>query len=245
LEEQAAVVNYPFPWRTFARLSRDIATKRERSMLADGDSMWEKARITPELCGLDNIPTGGPMVIAANHYQRRGLWIAWPAALINSGIADRRGGTPHWLATGELQLFQWRNQGPTLPGSRRILGAVAATYGMVPLPLGDPSERAAAVHRWLRYLKDGEIIGIFPEGLHGRSDRLGDPEDGIDSLMKVLGRLAVPVIPVGVFENGGRMVASFGDDCSASGSAKGLMRAIATQLPSEMRGEYGGYGQVG
>jgi hypothetical protein len=238
-------VNYPFPWVTFAKLSVDIAARRQRSALEDGASMWSRAGVMPELCGLDNIPTDGPVVIAANHYERRGLWIAWPAALINSGVAQRRDGVPHWLSTGELRLFQWRNQGPIVPGSRRILAAVASTYGMVPLPLVDRHGRAAALHRWVRYLKDGRAVGIFPEGLRGRSDQLGPPQEGIDQLLQLLRRLQVPVIPVGVSETEHSMVASFGQQCSADGSAGALMEAIATQLPGNMRCEFGRNGSMG
>ncbi len=238
-------MSYPFPWVTFAKLSLDIAARRQRSALDDGASMWSRAGVIPELCGLDNIPTDGPVVIAANHYERRGVWIAWPAALINSGVAQRRGGVPHWLSTGELRLFQWRNQGPIVPGSRRILGAVATTYGMVPLPLVDRQRRAAALHRWVRYLKDDRAVGIFPEGLRGRSDQLGPPEEGTDELLRLLHRMEVPVIPVGVSETERSMVASFGRQCSADRSANALMDAIATQLPAKMRGEFGRNGSMG
>ena len=63
--------------------------------------------------------------------------------------------------------------------------------------------------------------------------------------MRLLSRLRVPVIPVGVFESSGRMVASFGRDCSPSASADGLMEAIALQLPLEMRGQYSSHGALG
>jgi Acyltransferase len=233
-------MSYPFPWREFGLLALDMTTGRARSMSVDAAAMWQRANSPPLVLDVDAIPATGPVALVLNHYQRRGLWIAWPAGAVTLAIAARRHcESVHWLVTGELRLAQWRNGGPVLPGSSAILGRVAAAYDLVDLPLTNRHSRMGAVRRLVGHLGRGGVIGVFPEGLRGNSTALVEPEAGFDKLLSHLRRRDFPVAPVGVFEDGERLCVRFGA-ARAPESADAVMRSIAELLPDHMQGRYGG-----
>lgn len=239
------MTSYPFPWGLFLRLAMTLPTGR-RSLADDCQSMVACINPAPTLHGEHNIPDSGPVVLAANHYQRAGLWIAWPGAVITEAVARRRGGDPplHWLVTGGLQFSQSRGRGPQVPLARPLLEAVARCFQMAALPPRGSQGRAAAVHRWLEWAAKGEALGIFPEGTQGRAGRLRQAETGFDHLVRLLARRAIPVLPVGICEVAGAMQICFGEpmavgaDPPARSSADEVMRAIARLLPEAMRGSY-------
>lgn len=227
-----------FPWDLLLALARDLP-RRRRSLRADCAEMVSRLQPPPLITGTHHVPRTGPLVVAANHYQRRGLWIGWAAAAVTLTLArSREQEVPvHWLVTGGIRLLQSRGAGPEIPLSGSIFRAVARTYGMTSLPLGDTTSRAMAVRRWLRELESGEVLGLFPEGLAGRSDGLSRPEPGFAHLNRLLARLSVPILPVAVFENDGRMCARFGPAFPAA-SADETMQSIAALLPPDLQGSY-------
>lgn len=200
--------------------------------------MWALARGTPEAREVERIPDGGPLIVVANHYQRRGLWIAWAAALIGAAVARRRHDSVAWLTLGELRLLQWRNEGPAIPGSQLVLSRVARTYGFIPLPTGHVERRVAGVKTALHLVEQGGVVGFFPEGAAGRSDELGLPVKGADRLLRLLSRTGAALQPVGVYEDDGRLVARFGPALTGDQSGDSVMAAIAALLPADMRGRY-------
>lgn len=230
------MARYPFPWDRFLGLMRDVPAGR-RSLLADCRAMVSRVEPPPLVDGAHLIPAAGPLVVAANHYQRRGLWIAWPGALITVAVATRRDETLCWLVTGGLRWMQWRDAGPEVPGTRRLFRRVASTYGMTALPLTGRMERAAAIRSWLDRAEEARALGVFPEGLAGGSGGLRAPERGFDVLCHVLARSSVPFLPCGVFEREGRLHVYFGEPvCAREGDE--VMRAIAQLLPPDLRGAY-------
>lgn len=239
------MTRYPFPWDRFLGLAMNLRTG-QRSLRADCASMVDRITPTPVLLGEHHIPGSGPVVLAANHYQRAGLWIAWPGAVITDAVARRRGDDPplHWLVTGGLQCSQSQERGPQVPLARPLLEAVARCYQMAALPPRGSTGRAAAVHRWLEWAAKGEALGIFPEGTQGRADQLQRPESGFDHLVRLLARRAIPVLPVGICELADAMQICFGEPMAVGASsperssADEVMRAIACLLPEAMRGPY-------
>jgi len=239
------VTSYPFPWDRFLGLAMNLPTGH-RSLPADCASMVDRITPAPVLHGEQNIPDRGPVVLAANHYQRAGLWIAWAGAIITDAVARRRGDAPplHWLVTGSLQFSQSQGRGPQIPLARPLLEAVARCYQMAALPPRGSSGRAAAMRCWLRWAAEGEALGIFPEGTQGRADQLQQPEPGFDHLVRLLARRAMPVLPVGICERAGVMQVSFGNPIPVSAlppehsPSDEVMRAIACLLPEAMRGPY-------
>jgi Acyltransferase len=234
---------YPFPWDLFCRLALQLPSG-SRSLTADAALMSSRISPPPVVEGVDRIPVEGPLVVAANHYQRRGLWIAWPGTVITTELAMRRGQEPpiHWLVTGGIRLFQWKHAGPEVPFSSTMMVAIARIYGMIPLPLDKRIGRATALRTWIRLAESGHAVGLFPEGLAGSSRGLRHPEPGFDALCNALHTRRIPVIPCAIFERGDTLHIRFGpcvtdlSDPEAPGDH--VMRAISSLLPPSQRGEY-------
>jgi hypothetical protein len=196
----------------------------------------------PLITGREHIPRSGPCVIAANHYQRRGLWIGWPGAVITSVVGAERDADPsvRWLVTGGLRMLQRWDVGPEVPGTGSLMTAVACAYGLVALPLGSPKERRAAVRAWLATAERGDVAGIFPEGVRGRADGLTVPKPAVGTLCRALAARRVPVLPVGVYEAADRLHVAFGAPSilGRQYDEHDLMGAIAVLLPVSLRGPY-------
>ena len=96
------LISYPVPWDQVLGLTRYIA-RRERRDLADFTrSIVERMEPPPLIEGLQHLPDEPRLLLVANHYQRKGLWILHSAAAVEEGIElggqpghpvwDRRGG---------------------------------------------------------------------------------------------------------------------------------------------------------
>lgn len=228
-----------FPWDLGLALIRDVPRGR-RSLVRDSAEMASRISPAPVIKGMEKIPRSGSIVVAANHYQRRGLWIGWPGAVITSAVAAcRQDEKPvNWIVTGGLRLWQSKQSGPELPLSGYFFGRMARTYGITALPLNGPGRRATALRSWLRGLDTGEALGLFPEGLAGRSGELRHPEPGFERLSRLLARRGAAILPVAVFEENGRLHVHFGSVVPA-GSSDDTMEAIAALLPPSQRGPFG------
>lgn len=233
---------YPFPWARFRGLALDLPL-RSRSLVDDCRAMVETISPPPAVIGVEHVPADGACLLVANHYQRRGLWIAWPGAVITLAIAGRRTRADgvHWLVLGGLRIFQARGSGPEIPFTRRIFRAVARTYGMTALPLDGVNERASALRSWLLALRNGEVVGMFPEGERGRAGALLAPGPALDRFFRLVRAMRVPILPVGIWEEDDRLHVSFGSAMflSDGDGSDAVMRAIAVQLPAQIRGRYG------
>lgn len=120
--------------------------------------------------GKHNIPTSGPLIIAANHKSYLD-----PIVL---GLAFKR--RIYFMAKSELfriPLFNWLI---------RILGAFSV-------------ERAEAdreaFKKALDILSDGKILGLFPEGTRIRHAVLGPLESGV-ALIAL--KSEAPILPIGI-----------------------------------------------
>src|SRR5690348_16337564 len=133
------------PRRLLAELTVSMLRGQPRDVLADARRMLRGLASPSLVTGVEHVPTHGPVVVIANHYQRWDLWIGWTGALLMDAI-----GRPiHWLALRELRLG-----GGELPLTRRLFSRVAATYGFVPVPadLQDHAGQAAAIREAIRLL---------------------------------------------------------------------------------------------
>ena len=196
-------------WRRFPGLARDLVQRRPRSFLADCQAMLKQVDVT--WVDGENVPTTGPFCLVANHYQRPGLWIGWTGALVSVAVAERRGGeVPRWLVLGDLpiQLGRWRF---SLPGAAWAFERVATVWGLVPMTgFENAVNRAHSLRRLLGLLRAGEGAGFFPEGASGTAARLGPALPGTGRFLRLLARRGVAIIPVGVREADGKLVARFG-----------------------------------
>lgn len=126
--------------------------------------------------GISHVPARGGCILAANHI-----------GLLDGPLLTVVGARPvHFLTKKEL--FQGRT-GTFL----RLVGQI---------PLARTTFDATAVKDCLRVLRDGGVVGIFPEGSRGDGE-LGRFHGGVAYLAMVTGAPVVPVAVFGTREPGG------------------------------------------
>ena len=117
------------PYRYLLAMLVSVLTGRRRSFSRDARWLLGRLPVPPRVVGAEHVPEREPFVVVANHYQRRGLWVAWDALLISMAVASRRLESPEvrWAMTGE-----WRDRlvGPLpwpAPFLRWLFRRIAAT----------------------------------------------------------------------------------------------------------------------
>jgi 1-acyl-sn-glycerol-3-phosphate acyltransferase len=130
-----------------------------------------------EINGMENIPRKGGFIISANH-------ASYMDHLFLYGITiSRRNEKLHFLAKKEhFDSFHqrvWHN----------YTGAI---------PLDRKSGGKAALNLAIKSLKEGRIIGIYPEGTRTLSGKLQEAKTGVARLALAA---RVPVVPVGMIGN--------------------------------------------
>ena len=123
-----------------------------------------------KVTGLENIPQTGPLIVVANHVSNFD-----PPVL---GAAFNR--KIHYMAKSEL--FE-----------NFFLEKLMRTYGAFPVERGRPDTKA--IKAALRYIDQGEPIGIFPEGTRSRDGTLGRAKLGSVLLAT---KSQAPLLPVGL-----------------------------------------------
>ncbi len=121
-----------------------------------------------KISGAENWPRKGPAVIASSHASNLDpclVGIAFPGQI-------------RWMAKAEL----WK-----VPG----LGWLITKLGAFPVRRGE-SDREA-VRRARELLKQGYIVGMFPEGTRQREGTLGEAQPGVGMLALEPGVAVVPV----------------------------------------------------
>ncbi len=213
------------------------------STLTFGGRIFGRAmsRITVE-GAIDEIPTEGPLILAANHASNL------DAVVLGSWLIPRLGRRIHWL--GKKELFAWP-----------IVGWAAANGGVHPVDRGGADVEAFRLAQ--RILDEGNILFVFPEGTRSRDGSLQEARDGLAVLAL---RSGAPIVPLGIAGSykvwprgqklphpGGRVTVRVGrpfrpaEELPAGTdrrTAKGLtttmiMDHIAALLPPSQRGVYG------
>jgi 1-acyl-sn-glycerol-3-phosphate acyltransferase len=136
-----------------------------------------RAVYRPEVTGLANVPRTGPVIIAGNHVSF--------ADEIFTPLAARR------------QVFYFAKaeyfNSPGVRGS--AMGAFFRGLGQVPVERGDTRSAAASIDIGVDVLRDGQALGIYPEGTRSPDGRLHKFRTGV---ARVAIRSAAPVVPVGL-----------------------------------------------
>lgn len=167
----------------------------------------------PEFRGLEHIPAEGSFIVLGNHYQRPGFWVAWGVGLTSLAIYRKRREPVHYVIVSEFErialgplTFSNPLRGPT----RRLFQRIADLAGLVTMPLNpdDKTGRARAMRELAAMLKQGQIAGIFPEADESVSLREARPGSG--GFVALLSDNCIPILPVGIYEEGGSPVINFG-----------------------------------
>ncbi|MBJ6363502.1 lysophospholipid acyltransferase family protein [Paenibacillus sp. GCM10012307] len=123
--------------------------------------------------GLDNIPDKGPVLLCSNHISNFD-----PVAV---GIKLQR--KVHYMAKAELFSF-------------RPIGAFLSGLGAFPVKRGGVSKDA--IKNSIQMLKDGSVMGIFPEG--SRSNSGGAAKKGAAMIALRSGAVIIPVTLIGEYK---------------------------------------------
>ena len=126
-----------------------------------------------EIKGLENLPKGG-YIAAANHAS----FLDPP--LVSSAIADKFNRKVHNL--GKTELF------------KSFIGRKIQEIGGT-IPIDRRGRGNTALEEAIEYLKNGKIIGIFPEGGRTKDGKLQRAKTGVARLALAA---RVPVVPVGI-----------------------------------------------
>jgi 1-acyl-sn-glycerol-3-phosphate acyltransferase len=129
----------------------------------------------PWIEGEENIPPSGPAILVSNHISA-GDTILLPAMI------KRRLTFP-----AKRELFEGRG----LRG--RVLTWFLRNVGQLPMDRSGGRASASSMDGVLHVLRDGELLGIYPEGTRSPDGRLYKGKTGVARLVLQAG---VPVVPV-------------------------------------------------
>lgn len=121
--------------------------------------------------GAENIPDTGAVIVAPNHKSN------FDPPIVGVAIKNR---LVHYMAKAEL----FKNP---------MFGWVLRKMGAFPVKRGTVDR--IAIKQAVRELKNGHVLGIFPEGTRIKKDGLGRFHSGMASLALMTG---VPIVPVAV-----------------------------------------------
>lgn len=239
------------PIRLYAAIATSLIFRKKRSLRADCMALLRHYPAGIDLRNADRIPEKGPFLVTMNHYSRPGFFILWAAAAISAAL-------PHdslWLMTA---AWTKRTQGMDrlrTALTKAIFGRLAEIYGLVTMPAMPPAqeeaaERALSIRRLIKIIKaqPEAILCIAPEGMDFPGGKLGAPYPGTGRLLLQAAAMLKRVLPIGVYEEDGRLVIRFGEPYILDPAAdpdnmdaeitRQVMRRIAALLPEGMRGVY-------
>lgn len=217
---------YEFPRGFRARFIWSWLTLRPRSYARDALWLLSGSRPELEVLGAEHIPPDGPCLVLSNHYIRPGFRTWWFAFAISAAVAARRAPGAdleiHWIIARQWTYprVAWRDRAWRAL-TRFAFARMIRFYGFIGMPPMPPrpcetEERARAVLHAVRLARQGAVRGIMigtaPEGrdsLPGVSG-LTEPPPGMGSFVALLVQAGLPVLPVAVYEFGGRLRVSVG-----------------------------------
>jgi SAM-dependent methyltransferase len=237
-----------FPPRLLLGLSRALITGGTRSFADDSAALEAALPRCPSVEGGAHLPPRGGVVLVANHYQRRGLWIGWAGAAITGAVRRRRSGDPpvRWTVVED-----WRIGGRVLPGTGWVFRGIARAWSMVPMPTGrgDVRGRAAALRKLEALVRAGEVVGVFPEGAGGRAGVPGEALPGVGRWLRRQAESGARVVPVAVAERDGTLAVRLGRPLTPEEAADPMpfVRRLYGELgprPAAGRGGLGRWGRA-
>jgi hypothetical protein len=262
---------YHYPLGLLLQVGLDALLGRSRSFRQDAVKL--AAQIDPPLqvLGLEHIPKIDDFIVTTNHYAHPGF-NTWWLALVVSALVER---DIHWIMT-EAWTFEGRwYAGLLRPLTRWGLFRIAHLYGFTTMrpynqkaQLPQPDEirqGAEALRRVFAVARRNPrpAIGFSPEGKDSQGGVLGWPPYGAGRFVYHLNQLGYAILPVGIYEENGRLQVRFGPAYSLGESHshssdnvhpntfrllaqrqidllrnRTVMRRIAILLPERLRGEF-------
>lgn len=237
------MLRYATPWRQIFELGPAVAQGGRGSQAAFTAGILARMQPPPRYEGVEHLPSDPRFVVVANHYQRKGMWIAHPASAITQAIGARYGFRDpmvRWLVTANWPAWRvgpWRFRSP----GDVLLPRVAHALWCYPVALAgsNPAYTAGSIRRLLKELPHlGQPLGLFPEGVAGVAGRLSDPLPGVGRLAALLAKAGWAFVPAGIGERD-RLVIRFSPAVeperilAAKDAGRLLMDQIVVSLPVE------------
>jgi hypothetical protein len=205
------VKQYPVPWRQVFALTPHIGQRTRYSVRRFTEQSLECLQPAPEVDGLANLPPEPRFILAANHYQREGLWILHPCSVITVALQRhyQLDDPPvRWVVTANWP--PWKLGPLTIPSPGDwLLPRVAHALHCYPVSFAGTNP-ALTARSYRALLKDlDRPLGLFPEGVHGTAFHEADPLPGVERLIQLLARKQWPVVPCRIRENEDRLHVHF------------------------------------
>jgi hypothetical protein len=236
--------SYLFPKILAIKIILSLLKNEKRCITSD--SVRAISGVLPPIQIIDkkNIPDEGPGLVTLNHYSRNGFSIVWATLGISAQLPKKH----LWLMTNA-----WTNRtrgfDQLRTGVTRILfKRLAGMYGFIttpPMPpaLDELAERALSIRKLMRFIHENPqtILCIAPEGQDFEYGKFGKPPEGTGKFILQIQKQLEQIIPVGVWEENGRLILKFGEaytldkDCKYEDSdmeiSNLVMDKIANLLP--------------
>lgn len=223
-EPAAMPLTYPVPWKLVLGLGPHVVNRTQTSV--DGFSAGICALMNPPplVRGCEELPESARFVLVANHFQRKGIWILHPAAVLTQAIRKHYGpcdpnipGDPpvRWLVTANWPRLRIGPLSFASPGDL-LLPRVAHALACYPVSFAGSNQAftARSIRRILREAPHANRpLGIFPEGVAGAAGKLTPPLPGVDRLIAHLAKAGLPVQPAAISE-ADRLIVRFGKTIS-------------------------------
>ncbi len=149
--------------------SREIKFSKGYEMLRPLGVIVNKFQYKIEYVGLENIPAEGGFILAANHVN------TLDPVFIAIGIKDRQ---IHYM--GKKELFE-----------NAFTNWLFTKANAFPIARGKADSEA--LNYAIRDVKEGNILGIFPEGTRSRTGKIGRAKSGVAVIAKAAKADVLPV----------------------------------------------------
>lgn len=123
--------------------------------------------------GAEHVPKEGPCIVVCNHRSN------FDPPILSHCVGHR---TIFFMAKQEL--FQ-----------NRLLGSYISALHAFPVDRSKPDRKA--IRTALGLLREGRIVGVFPEGTRGQTQELGPFQEGFASLARLSGTPILPACQIG------------------------------------------------
>ena len=204
---------YKTPLNAYAMVIGSMLSGRKKNIRLIAMRILIGMTQPPVVFGEENISEDGPFLLTMNHYTREGFSIIWAAAAISALLP----GEPLWVMTNA-----WTNRSGFFDQirtniSKAVFTRFAEVFGLITMPSMPPHpdemmDRAISIRKLFKQIdgKSNIILCLAPEGQDQTGGLLGKPHPGTGKFIYSLYSQLERVLPVGIYEQQGRLVVEFG-----------------------------------
>ncbi|MDR6224525.1 lysophospholipid acyltransferase family protein [Desmospora profundinema] len=166
-----------------------------------------------EVTGKEKVPAQGPVVVCCNHINNL------DPPLVGSALKRQ----VRFMAKEELFKIP-------------VISWLIRRFGAFPVSRGSTDKRALKTA--LELLKDGELLGVFPEGTRSKTGELGQAHSGAAFIALKSDAVLVPAAITGYYRPFGKIRIRFGDPIDLTPYRQDRMNSQTVRAVTErMMGE--------